>query len=122
MMPLVTSPVESVGEKVCNLRAGRGSTALTQFACPDVTSIMDIVTSQGNASAELAGKGCYCDECIRSQLLYSPQALQEWCHLHQHRSKEATRVPVTWLHWSNCEIEINECDANPARMEEAALI
>lgn len=55
MTPLATSLVESEGKRSA-IQAGRGSTALKQFACLAVMSNMDFVKSLGNANAELVGK------------------------------------------------------------------
>lgn len=55
MMPLATSPAGREGRR-CATLAGKDSTAPTQSVCQGVMTNMDIVTNQGNASAELAGK------------------------------------------------------------------
>lgn len=34
----------------------------------------------------------------RPELLHSPQAMQEWCHMHQHRSGELHLFLPTWVH------------------------
>lgn len=55
-MPLVTSPAESVARKSAT-RAGKASTALSQFVCLDVTSNTAFATNLGNANAEWVGRG-----------------------------------------------------------------